>query len=193
MARVLIVHASREGQTTRIAERMAAVLGAGGHEARLAASTPFPGLGGADGVIVAASVHRGRHPSALVRAVRAHRRVFRQLPSGFLSVCLCAAASDPMQRAEADGYLHDFLEATGWRPDLSASVAGALRYSRYGPVRRRFVHAMARRRGLPGEPRVDREYTDWSDVHRFAEAFSSLLDEAGAGPLETRRRTLPSR
>lgn len=191
MARVLIVHASREGHTVRVADGLAEALRAEGHEASLLPSLPFPGVGGSDGVIVAASVHRGRHPFPLVRAVRAHNQVLEHLPSAFLSVCLCAAASDPLRRAEADGYLRDFLERTGWRPDLSASIAGALRFSRYGPLKARFVKSMLRRQGLRADGRSDREFTDWAEVRRFAEAFSALLAEPSHRPFEPRLRSSP--
>jgi menaquinone-dependent protoporphyrinogen oxidase len=179
MAKVLIVHASREGHTQRIAERLAETLRTDGHHVRLAPSNPFPGASGADAVIVAASVHRGRHPLALMRAVRAHRRVLEHLPSAFLSVCLCAAGTDPLQRAEADGYVRDFLRRTGWTPDLATSAAGALRFDRYGFLKARLVRAMARRAAIDAELRGTVEFTDWDDIRRFAEAFSALL---GAAP-----------
>ena len=175
MARVLIVYASQEGQTRRIAEALAETLRHDSHEVRLAAGVPFPSIGGADGVIVAASVHRGRHPGALARAIRAHATVLRHIPSAFLSVCLSAACDQPRQRAEAAGYLRNFTGRTGWRPELEASVAGALRSDAGGPFRLRRQRALARRHGLPADPPVDREYTDWEDVRRFAEAFSALL------------------
>jgi len=175
MASVMIVHASQEGQTLRIAGRLAEALRRNGHDARLAPSDPFPGVGGYDGVIIAASVHLGRHPRSLARAVRAHRTVLGHLPSAFLSVCLSAAGTDPLHQAEADGYLREFLRRTGWQPDLAATVAGAVRYSRYGFLKARFVRAMTRSEHL-GDGVADREFTDWNDVRRFAEAFSALLD-----------------
>ncbi|MEJ2667663.1 MAG: flavodoxin domain-containing protein [Deinococcales bacterium] len=189
MASVLIVHASREGQTMRIAERLADTLRQGGNEVRLAAAEPFPGVGGVDGVIVAASVHLGRHPRSLARAVRAHRTVLEHLPSAFLSVCLAAACGDPLHRAEADGYLDDFVRRTGWQPDMAASVAGALRFSRYGYLKARFVRAMSRRERLTSELGVDREFTDWNEVRRFAEAFGALL---GSIPRPRFERTPPT-
>jgi menaquinone-dependent protoporphyrinogen oxidase len=192
MAKVLIVHASREGHTQHIAERLALELQGDDHEVRIAPASPFPGASGADGVIVAASVHRGRHPSALVRAVRVHRRVLEHLPSAFLSVCLCAAAGDPQNRTEADGYLQDFLNRTGWRPDLAASAGGALRFSRYGFFKARLVRAMARRASIDADLRSDLELTDWDDIHRFAEAFSALLPKAPAHRAGARRHPHPS-
>ncbi len=192
MAKVLIVHASREGHTQRIAERLAETLQADGHEVRLAPSSPFPGASGSDGVIIAASVHRGRHPIALTRAVRAHRRVLEHLPSAFLSVCLCAAGSDPLQRAEADGYLRDFMSRTGWRPDLAASAAGALRFDRYAYFKARFVRAKARRAAIDADLQGNVELTDWDDIRRFGEAFSALLRATPTARVGTRRRKHPS-
>lgn len=189
MARVLIVHASREGHTVHVAEALAEALRGDGHDAGLLPSVPFPGVGDSDGVIVAASVHRRRYPFALVRAVRAHRQVLEHLPSAFLSVCLCAAASDPLRRAEADGYLQDFLARTGWHPDLYGTAAGALRFSRYGPLTARFVRSLLRRQGLPADGRSDRAFTDWAAVQHFATSFSLLLAEPSHRRFEPHLRT----
>lgn len=190
MASVLIVHASREGQTLRIAERLADTLRACGHGVHLAASEPFPGVGEYDGVIVAASVHLGHHPRNLARAIRAHRTVLEHLPTGFLSVCLSAACGDPLHRAEADGYLREFLRRTGWRPELATTAAGAARFSRYGFLKARVVRAMLRGERL-GLGVRDREYTDWNDVRRFAEAFSALLERVPRPSYERRPRVAP--
>lgn len=186
MARILIVVASQDGQTRRIAERLADGLRPDGHEVRLEAASPFPSVAGADGIIIAASVHLGRHPGPLVRAVRAHATVLRHLPTAFLSVCLSAACHLPEHRAQADRYLRDFTERTGWQPDLAASAAGALTFSRYGPIRAYLARALARRKGLTVDRRSDREYTDWDDVRRFAEAFSALLAASPARRLGAR-------
>lgn len=187
MASILIVHASQEGQTLRIADRLAHTLKGDGHRVRLAAADPFPSVSGHDGVIIAASVHLGRHPRSLARAVRAHRTVLAHMPSAFLSVCLSAACPDPLHRAEADGYLRDFLRRTGWRPDLAATAAGAVRFSRYGFLKARFVRAMARSEHL-GDTATDREFTDWNDVRRFAGAFGALLDAVPRPRYERRPR-----
>lgn len=173
MATVLLLYASREGQTIRIAERLASALASRGHQPEVRAALPFPALGGADGLVVAASVHGGRHPRALVRALRAHRAVLQHLPSAFLSVCLCAAVPDEPHRALADSYLRSFLTSTDWRPDLAGSVAGALRFDRYGPVKRRFMRNLARHEGLPV---ASAEFTDWGEVRAFAEAFADLVE-----------------
>ncbi len=189
MASVLIVHASSEGQTLRIAEYLADTLRGDGHEIRLTPSQPFPGVGGYDGVIVAASVHLGRHPRPLARAIRAHRTVLAHLPSAFLSVCLSAACPDPLHRAQADGYLHDFLGRTGWQPDLAATVAGAARFSRYGLIKARLVRTLVPG-GLGGPLGADREFTDWNDVRRFAEAFAALLEAVPRPRYQRRQQAL---
>ncbi len=189
MASVLIVHASQEGQTIRIAEHLARVLAQRGHDARIAPATPFPGLAGSAGIVIAASIHMGRHPHGLVRAVRAHRAVLLQLPSAFLSVSLSAAVGDDAHRRLADGYLREFLASTRWRPDLAATAAGALRFSRYGPFKRRFMQRLARREGLPGH---ETEFTDWDEVRAFGEAFAAIVTERDGlrfgGPWPAARR-----
>lgn len=187
MAQVLIVHASREGQSLRIAQRVAETLEGDGHSASVVGADPFPGLGGADGVVVVASVHMGRHPAALIRAIRAHRAVLEHMPNAFLSVCLAAAGRDAAHRSQADGYLQEFLRRAQWHPTVSGTVAGALRFGRYGPIKGRFMRALDRREGFPGAPGEEREFTDWSTVRAFAEAFAAQLHPAWAGRAPDRR------
>lgn len=191
MAQVRIVHASREGQSLRIAQTIGEVLTADGHRVEVSPADPFPGIADADGVVVVASIHVGRHPASLVRAVRAHRAVLERMPSAFLSVCLAAAGEGAEHRAQADAYVQAFLRRTQWHPTLSGTVAGALRFGRYGFLTGRVMRAIERREALPGPPGQEREFTDWNDVRAFAEAFSAQLRPAWSG--RSRTPTAPPR
>jgi len=65
MARALILYATTEGQTARIAERMATVLRERGHSVdthRAGRGDAGPDPADFDGVIVGAPIHYGRHP-----------------------------------------------------------------------------------------------------------------------------------
>lgn len=180
MSRLLIVHAGSEGQTERIAGRIGALAGARGHEVRV---TDLDGIKAhglspdTGGVVVGASVHVGRHPRALEDWVKARRDWLAQRPSAFFSVSLSAAAPGPKGRADAQRLLDEFLARTDWQPDRTAIFAGALRYSRYGLLKRVVMKNIARSVGSYDlDTHRDYEYTDWAEVERFTTDFLSLCE-----------------
>lgn len=92
---ILVVYTTREGQTRRIAEHVAANLKRQGLSLNLLEGRYVPAglsLGGYSAVILAASVHRGKHESEMVRFVRDRRTELQQLPTALLSASLSQAA-----------------------------------------------------------------------------------------------------
>ena len=180
MPRILMLYATTEGQTARIAERMAQRLRDQGHgvDARPAdAAGASLDLTAYDGVIVGASVHYGRHPGYLRALVRGHRAALAERPSAFFSVSLSGGGPGAKPKA-ARRYLKTFLRQAGWQPQQTASFAGALKYSMYGAFKRILMIAFV---GLPGgdtDTSRDYEYTDWGAVERFGDAFARQLEQA---------------
>lgn len=168
MARILVLYASIEGQTARVAGRIAESLRAGGHaveirEARRDGATPE--LRECDALIIGASVHYGRHPGWLRAALRGQRDALATKPTAFFSVSLSANAQ----------YAADFLRQIGWQPVMAATFSGALRYSRYGWLKRQLVRGFARMGGHDTDASRDYEYTDWGSVAHFTAAFAQWL------------------
>ena len=187
MARVVLLHASIDGQTARIAERIAAVLRARGLEATvLAANAPeAPArIGEHDGIIIGAGVRYGRHAAWLEELVRTHRAQITARPNAFYSVCL-SAGGPGARPATARGYLDDFQRRTGWSSAQAASFAGALLYRRYAPLIRLVMRLILGMAGGDTDTSRDYEYTDWSAVERYAEEFArrmSATDSPGVQP-----------
>lgn len=184
-ARLLLLYATREGQTEKIAERIAELLRARGHvvELRDAAHLPRGFLfAGFDGVILGAPVHYGRHAPELGAFVTSHRDELREIPSALFSVSLVAASASPDERREAQEYVEELQRRTGWRPGLVGLFPGALRYSRYRLPTRLVMRWISRRRGKPTDTSRDYEYTRWDSVERFAEAFLERLPRAAERP-----------
>ena len=177
MPSTLILYATTEGQTARIAERIARTLRSRGHTAETCPAAEAPAdLGAAkhDGVIVGASIHYGRHPGYLRSLVRKHRAALEACPSAFYSVSLSGGGPGAKPEA-ARRYLEVFLRQTGWHPQQTATFAGALPYSRYGTFKRMLMIAFVRLGGGDIDTSRDYEYTDWDDVERFAAAFAQRL------------------
>ncbi len=183
MARILVLFASFDAQTARIAARIGATLAKDGHGVEvLAFDAPDAqeALGRCDALVVGGAIRYGRFAKGLERLVREQAARIASLPNTFFSVCLSA-------RRPVDGgvlaarYLEEFSARTGWAPRRTASFAGALLYRKYNPLLRlvmRFISALA---GGDTDTSRDYEYTDWAQVERFAGDFCTSLRCAGAG------------
>ena len=188
MSKICIVYGTTEGQTATIAGVMAEVIRAHGHDvAAVDVKQARDGLAaeGYDGVIVGASIHMGKHDKHAVDYVRRNRTALEELPSALFSVSLSAHGDTD----EAEGYVGEFEEQTGWRPSRVALFGGALRYTQYGFLKRHMMKKIAS--GKPGNLGTDVSrdyvYTEWDGVKRFAEDF---LDEVIArGPGEAHSET----
>lgn len=174
MARILILHATIEGHTARVAARIAQRLRDRGHavDSQRAETAPADlDLDGFDAVIVGASVHYGRHPGHLRALLRRHGAALAARRSAFFSVSL-SARHKPQA---AQRYLQTFLRQVGWQPRQTATFAGALPYSKYAPWKRLLMIAFAALAGGDTDASRDYEYTDWDAVERFADGFAGAV------------------
>jgi menaquinone-dependent protoporphyrinogen oxidase len=176
--RLLIAYGTRYGQTEKIALRMATLLAAAGDAVTCERADRLPRdleLRDFDGVIVGASVIRGRHQRNVRRFVRAHQDALNAMPSAFFSVSGSAAAADEPTRGAARRLMDDFLRDAGWRPRLAASVAGAMSFTRYDPITRWILKRISKREGGPIDTSRDHELTDWGQVEHFVRAFAATV------------------
>lgn len=179
MIPVLIAYSTTEGQTRKVAEAMATALAEQGYRAdvvdvgseRAALVQPFYSA-----AIVGGSVHMGHHAPELARFLRDNANWLATVPLAVFSVSLTAAREGPEGEASATQMIADLLEGTGLAPVRSCRVAGALRYSEYGPLKRVVARSVAKATGAPMAEDV--EFTDWADVRRFAVEF--VRDHGGA-------------
>lgn len=193
MAHVLVLYGTTEGQTRKIAAFIADALRDRGHSAERVDSTTFTGplpTSAFDGVIVGASVHGGHHQDSVVRVVRENRAALTRLPTAFYSVSL--AVLDEPHHEEAWAYVSRFLDETGWTPDLTETFAGALRYTKYGFVKRFIMKQISTRQGRPADTSRDFEFTDWARVDGFVDRFLRHIETSTRRtPLSTQSQTTP--
>ena len=173
MSSILIVHSSFDGQTERIAVRIAGVLGRLGHQVEVRPVDTHPSLEGFDAVIVGGAVRVGSYARALRNWAREMAPVLRSRPNAFFSVCLSAAGKDGLE--EAQRCVDKFKAQVGWEPHDTRIFAGALPYRRYGMVLRLVMRFIVGRAGGDTDTSRDYEYTDWGAVEGFAGAFSRRL------------------
>jgi menaquinone-dependent protoporphyrinogen oxidase len=184
MLEVPVFYASTEGQTRRIAERVADRLRGRGLLAD-AVDVSSPRAAAIDwtslrGAVIGASLHLGKHQKSAVRFVAANRVRLNAVPSAFFSVSMAAASKNPAEVEAARTIATDFLDATGWRPGTVECMAGRLAYTQYGFITRLLMKRIARREGGATDTSRDWEYTDWAAVDRFADAFAARVRPAVA-------------
>jgi len=148
--KILIVYATADGQTEKIARFLAEHLRTQHEVELLDAARPGPGVALADydAIVVGAPQKR----------------------AAFFSVCMAAASTRESTRHEAEAYPARLLAPTGWQPSRTAVFAGALRYSRYNWLMRWMMKRIAKSEGTSTDTSRDHEYTDWDAVKRFADS-----------------------
>jgi menaquinone-dependent protoporphyrinogen oxidase len=74
--------------------------------------------------------------------------------------------------------MSEFTGALGWQPPLTASFAGALKYTQYSWLKRELMKHIAKKEGGATDTSQDHEYTDWNHVRDFAQRFFDAGAEA---------------
>jgi len=174
VTKVYIPYGTTEGQTAKIAEYIADVVRAHGHEAdAVDIKDAAADLDSYDGVIVGASIHMGKHDKHVRDYVQENRDALTRLPAALFSVSLAAHGD----HAEAERYVEEFEQETGWRPTHVALFGGALLYTHYGFVKRHLMKKIAGDKpgGLGTDTSRDYVYTEWDGVKQFAEDFLRQL------------------
>ena len=180
---VLIVYASSEGQTAKVADHLGDVLREHDVEFEEYAVGGVPGdldLGDYDGVLLGASVHMGKHQKSMRKFVKRHREALVDAYSGFFQVSLSSASDDEQRQREAADYVENLVDETGWEPDHVGVFGGALKFSEYGFIKGKLMKAIASGMG-DVDTAADQEFTDWAEVTAFAEAFLSGLEGVDVG------------
>jgi len=188
MKTIGILYATREGQTKRIAEYIAAGLVARGFktEVRNLADGLDIDLQRYMAVVLAASIHAGRHEAEMVKFVKNHVGELGSLPTAFVSVMLSQAGVERPKATDTDrarftadvqGVLDAFFKKTGWRPNRVMPVAGALLYTKYNFFVRFVMKQIARKAGAETDTSRDYEYTDWTALDRFVDVLCKEYSE----------------
>jgi menaquinone-dependent protoporphyrinogen oxidase len=175
-----MLYGTTDGQTGKIARELGAILRTCGHDTDvIEASEAIVDPAGYDGVLVAASVRAGKYQKQVRRWVRAHAPSLRGKPTAFVSVCLAVLQKDDAVQRELTRIMQQFFTETGWQPDQTTTVAGALKYTRYNLLVRWFMKRLVARAGGDTDTSRDYEYTDWVQVRAFAEQYARLVDTRG--------------
>jgi menaquinone-dependent protoporphyrinogen oxidase len=174
---ILLVFHTVEGQTARIADRLASVLRAAGDRVDLAAivEAPAPDAYDAyDAVIAGGSIHAVHHSRQLIHYLKEHASALNAMPTALFQVSLTSANPDEEHTATAQGFVHELMGKTDFEPEIVALFAGALVYTQHGWIKRRVMRAIVKREAGDTDMSHDYEYTDWNAVEQFARDVDAL-------------------
>jgi menaquinone-dependent protoporphyrinogen oxidase len=153
---------------------MADELNVAGHQTTLAnAAENPPSSEGYDAVIVGGSVHIGKYQHAVEKFIRQNLSYLNEIPSAFFSVCLAITSRIRADHFEAEKITRNFLSDFGWTPLVTTQIAGAMKYTSYGFLKRMIMRLIAKREGQSLDMTRNIEYTDWNQVKAFALDFAS--------------------
>jgi menaquinone-dependent protoporphyrinogen oxidase len=188
MCAVPVFYATSEGQTRRIAERIAGQVRKHGLDSRAipicsdeASQIDWARVRGA---ALGASLHLQRHQPEAVAFARAHGQRLSATPSLFFSVSLAAASTRASEVEAARRLAQQFATDAGWRPSRVAAVAGRLAYTQYNWLVRLLMRRIAVKEGGSPDTTHDHEYTDWNQVEELADHLAYEIRRREIFPLD---------
>ena len=191
--KIAIAYATRDGQSERIAQRIAARLGDKGTTTEispLSRGAPPKIEAHSDANIAVLPVRYGRVLPEGQTFLAAYA-IREDVPPLALAV-VNLVARDPSRRTpETNPYLRKALARSGLQPALATAFAGRLNYPIYGFVDKQMIRLIMAMTGGVADGRSDIEYTDWAQVDEFATAVMALAersrrsaqDFSGPGPI----------
>ncbi|MFG1486163.1 flavodoxin domain-containing protein [Halobacteriovorax sp. RZ-1] len=171
MKKALIIYATREGQTEKVAHKIRdhfieAKIETSLHDAR---NVVKENLEEFDLLVFGGSMHIGGIEKELVNFINDHKEQIESKPNAFFLVLLSAATKDPVLREE---WLNDARKRVDkqliTKFNRFEMVAGALKYSKYSWPMKWIMRMIAKRAGEGTDFGRDYEYTDWKKVKEFA-------------------------
>src|SRR6056297_234614 len=191
--RAIVIYATHEGQTDSIGREIAARMRGVGLPTDTYNVAQLPAtqiaLESYDAVVFGSPLHWGAHDSRIGWCMKEHRWFLESVPSAFFSVSLSVASDDKQERQAAIDAAKAFVAKHRLRPQHLVCFAGALKYSRYGLIKKRMMHMIAKRHDAGSDMMQDYQYTDWDRVDHFAEAFArKVIHDVGRRKSEQSRR-----
>lgn len=178
MKKIFLLYATREGQTEKIATRIAAQLRLAGASVELCNAADTARADAIDPadfdlLVFGASMHAGGLEQELVRYVNRHKRQIEQHARSFFLVLLSAATEDPALRRQwlndASAKMQQQLQV---RFEDTQMIAGALTYSKYSLPLKWLMQRIAKQAGGGTDTSRDYEYTDWQQVEAYAKRLA---------------------
>ena len=169
---VLVVYATIEGQTGKIAEFAEAEIAKTGADVALVDADEIEEIefDGVDAVVLAAPVHERRHPRGFEAFLVANKGQLGRRRTMLLSVSLNAAFPEGVE--EAQEYVTEMTMRTEFTPDVTVLVPGAVRQAAYDYYSKQVLeHVILGDRDFDPSSGEDHEFTDWDVLRAKIDGF----------------------
>ncbi len=178
--KILILYATVEGHTRKIAEAVAKQAESAGALVVISdvGQTGYAEPGTFDGVVLCAPIHVGRYPPQFEQFVSTWKMALQSVPAALVTVSLAIASKDADERKEAEGFPEELAKRTGWSAPLRHHAAGALKYLEYDFFKRWMLKRIASKEGGPVDTSRDHELTDWAALAAFVKGFLDSVRKA---------------
>ena len=180
MKNILILYATREGQTEKVAAQIATHLKQAGAAVKLInaqdrTATEDINLEAFDLLVFGASMHAGGLEKELVDFINSNREQIEPKIRSFFLVLLSAATKDLKLREEwledARNKMDEQLQVKFQGAEM---IAGALMYSKYSYPLKWVMKRIANKAGEGTDTSQDYEYTDWKQVEQYSEKLMKI-------------------
>jgi len=173
MKKVLILFSTVDNHTQKISARLQSHIEAAGHSVTLKTLDETCTLEAYDTIIIGASIRYGKHNRKVYEFVEQHKATLDSKPNAFFSVNIVARKPGKNQ-PHTNPYMVKFLKQISWKPKNLAVFAGKLDYKKYRFLDRHMIRFIMWLTKGPTDPNSEIEFTDWSEVERFALHVSTL-------------------
>lgn len=165
--KTLIAYSTVDGQTRKIAERLAEKITG---EVTIKKFEEVTTLDEYDKVIVGSSIRYGKFPKRLYHFVEKNKVILNEKQGEFFGVNLIAR--NPEKRTvENNVYVRKFLEKVNWQPREVVIFAGALNYTTYNFFDKKMIQLIMKITKGPTDATKDIEFTDWEQVDKYGEGI----------------------
>ncbi|MEG9476775.1 menaquinone-dependent protoporphyrinogen IX dehydrogenase [Mannheimia indoligenes] len=174
--KTLILYFTTDGQTKKIAERLAENIT---HEVELIslkdqAVNFAEKIANADQIVIGASIRYGHFNPLVYQFVERHYVALNQKKTAFYGVNL-TARKENRSTPETNTYVRKFLARVKWHPTDVEVFAGALLYPRYTWFDRMMIRFIMKITKGETDTRKEYEYTNWQQVENFGKKLSNRL------------------
>lgn len=165
--KVLIIYATVEGQTRKIAQFIQEFLQENGHTVDALNVNQHPSdLKHYDAILIGSSIHMKKFDKDLRKFVVKNVELLNQKPCLFFSVSLTMASGFEDEVAELSTATQDFLTKTAFHPTKISHWKGAIRFSEYNYFKKIAMRMIAEKHGEKVDTHQDYEYTDWDEIKK---------------------------
>lgn len=174
--KTLILYFTTDGQTKKIAERLAENIT---HDVELIslksqAVNFSEKIANADQVVIGASIRYGHFNPLVYQFIERHYVALNQKKTAFYGVNL-TARKENRKTPETNTYVRKFLKKIKWKPTHVEVIAGALFYPRYSFFDRVMIQFIMKITKGETDASKEYEYTDWGQVDNFGKLLSNRL------------------